>query len=654
MMLKEFKKIISNRWIVFLLILLSFINVFLDVKVTEKDWVRIEQEHISNQEKIDAYSEYIENIRSNADILATFDLFNDGSDYQAKSAGKVVEAYDVVKSVKPVNGNYTAVEKFTTIGFTDIIIFIIMLQCIIVVINTDVKYGMLTLLKSCKKGRVRLVLDKMGAIFLADLLVTFCVFAIHGISLYATYGCDSLNVPLQSVMEFYESSLPITIGQYIILFFVLKVLATFAYSIIIFAIAIVCSNSGIVYSTVGVIMVASFITYTRILWDYAIAPLKIISPITLIDVRAVTCKYYNINMFGNPVNIMSVAIAVIILYIVILGLVSVVLFSKNINVTFRLRKKNTNKKQTRKMHIKGMLAMEYKKVLITNKGIVIILILIILQGFVISEVDTELSDEQKFYAGYMNDIEGPQSKETDKYIDTENKRYKELTKEYENHMEQFMAGEIDQTVMIAIQEQYDWDMYPYPAFEKVKAQRKYLNRLEKEQNIKGWFVNDIGINYLIHPELIYSENIAWIFMMMAIILLVIACMGYEEQTRMDRLTDTMICGTRKLFQKKVVVSLGITTIVFLISNLPYFLLVTGTYEFGGVLAPLKSLQEFEHFALNISVTAYLIALYIFKFIVSLLAMTLVIIISRKCKGYIKKIAFSVTLIIVPMLIFTVL
>ncbi|MFQ9514456.1 MAG: hypothetical protein ACLRZ9_01375 [Eubacterium sp.] len=653
MVLKEFKKIFLNKWIIFLLILLCFINVFLNIKITDKDKENIQQEYAVSQEKIDEYGEYIDNVRENAKIISSFELFNEGSDYQTKSAEKIVKAYDNVKNVKPVYGNYVAVGKFTNIGFTDIIIFIVMLQCTMVLINTDVKNGMLILLKSCKRGRVRLVLGKIGALFLADLIVTFSVMFVHGISLYAAYGCSSLTVPLQSVSEFYESFLPITIIQYIVLFFIFKIFAVFTYSLMIFFLAVICRNSGIIYSITGVIILISFITYTRILWDYATALFKIISPITLIDIKAVTCKYYNMNILGNPISIMAVAILCIILYIVILEIASVVMFSNNINIALRLKKKLCLRKNKEK-HVKGMLSMEYKKLLITNKGIIILLILILLQSFIVQETDTELSEEQLYYAHYIDDIEGEQSKQTNDYISLEKKRYKTLNADYEKNTELFNAGKIDAMSMAALQEQYDWEMRKYPSFEKVKAHKKYLDSLEKEQNIKGWFVNDIGINYIIHPELIYSENIAWIFMMMAIILLVTSCMGYEEQTGMEHLTDTMTFGKKKLLKKKVMVTTWITTLIFIISNLPYFLLMKYNYKFSGVMAPIKSLEEFEHFALNIPIAVYLILLYITKFIFTLFVMVLVIVIARQCRGYIKKVAISVTLIIVPMLIFTVL
>ena len=181
-----------------------------------------------------------------------------------------------------------------------------------------------------------------------------------------------------------------------------------------------------------------------------------------------------------------------------------------------------------------------------------------------------------------------------------------------------------------------------------------MNGLEKRQNVKGWFTNDIGINYVIHPKSIYSENIAWIFMLIAMIVTIVSCMGYEEQTGMDKLTDTMINGKGKLFKAKLKVSAYISLAIFVISNLPFLFIMLNKFRFSAVMAPLKSIREFEYFPINISILWFLIGLYILKFIIVLITMGFITIISRKCKGYVKKVAICTTVLIVPMIIFTIL
>ena len=659
MAIKELKKILSVGWIIFILVILCLINIFLDINVTNSEKNEIKKEYSLSEKKIDGYETYVENIRENADTIANFDIFDKGNNYQSESGKKIVRAYENVKGVKPVKGNYVAIDKLVSFGFTDIIVFLIMLQCAILLINIDEKCSMLTFLKSCKKGRVNLLLGKAGALLLMSAIVNCFVYLSHGMALVYKYGCSNLNVPIQSLLDFYESSLPITIVGYIVLFLLIKIFAVFAYSLIVFLLAVVFSNNVIVYSLTGLIIGVTILPYIKIKWDYWSAIFKLLSPVTLTNVKEYSCKYYNVNIFGTPFSIFNMAVGVIVLYIVLWIFLSVIFFSKNIHISLNLKKitklkDKNNKNGNREKKIKGITFMEVKKLLITNKGIIVILVLVLLQGYLLGEVNTELDEYQKYYASYMDDLEGVQNKNSDAYIDKEKNRFADLKKEYKNNKKRYESGKINVAAFLAYQDEYQWNMAPYGAFKAVLKQRKYLNGLEKRQNVKGWFTNDIGINYVIHPKSIYSENIAWIFMLIAMIVTIVSCMGYEEQTGMDKLTDTMINGKGKLFKAKLKVSAYISLAIFVISNLPFLFIMLNKFRFSAVMAPLKSIREFEYFPINISILWFLIGLYILKFIIVLITMGFITIISRKCKGYVKKVAICTTVLIVPMIIFTIL
>ena len=125
MAIKELKKILSVGWIIFILVILCLINIFLDINVTNSEKNEIKKEYSLSEKKIDGYETYVENIRENADTIANFDIFDKGNNYQSESGKKIVRAYENVKGVKPVKGNYVAIDKLVSFGFTDIIAFFI-------------------------------------------------------------------------------------------------------------------------------------------------------------------------------------------------------------------------------------------------------------------------------------------------------------------------------------------------------------------------------------------------------------------------------------------------------------------------------------------------------------------------------------------------
>ena len=193
---------------------------------------------------------------------------------------------------------------------------------------------------------------------------------------------------------------------------------------------------------------------------------------------------------------------------------------------------------------------------------------------------------------------------------------------------------------------------PNVAFKKVLKRQKYLKKLNRDRGIQGWYVNDIGINYLIHPNRIYNEKIAWIFMMLIMSVMVVICMAYEEQTGMDRLSDTTMFGGRKLLNKKIIASVTVSLLIFAISNLPFLILVIRSYHFSGVMAPINSLMGYENW-IRVPILIVLMGVYIVKLLIMLMATMVVILISCKLTGMVKKMAVSITILVVPLIIMTI-
>lgn len=293
--------------------------------------------------------------------------------------------------------------------------------------------------------------------------------------------------------------------------------------------------------------------------------------------------------------------------------------------------------------------MEFKKVFITNKGIIIIALLCIIQLFILSKVDTSMEGTLLYYNNYMNVLEGPMTEKSEKYIEDEKGHFSNVKSEYEDKQQLYMAGKISYSEMSIIEDRYVRDMIPYVAFKKVLKQQEHIKSMKDSKNQDAWYVNDIGINHLIYPEEIYSEKLSWLFMLLTMIVLVVTCVAYEEHTGMDKLSNVTLLGRKELFKDKLVVCGVIVLSTFAISNLSFLLLALKSYKFSGTIAPANSLRTFSYLG-ELPIWVLLLAIYLMKFLVMILAAVLTIIIAKKVSGIIKKIAIAMTIIIVPLLI----
>ena len=94
MVIKEFRKILSQKWIIYILFVLCFVNIFLDTRNVESEIKKADRKQEEHIERIQNYGKYIDNISSNASVISGFSLFEDNSNYQSKSAKKIVKAYE--------------------------------------------------------------------------------------------------------------------------------------------------------------------------------------------------------------------------------------------------------------------------------------------------------------------------------------------------------------------------------------------------------------------------------------------------------------------------------------------------------------------------------------------------------------------------------
>ena len=82
----------------------------------------------------------------------------------------------------------------------------------------------------------------------------------------------------------------------------------------------------------------------------------------------------------------------------------IIFFSNNVDINIKLKK--NNKALSQKFRVRTMTFMEYKKVLVINKGIFILIALAITQIYMMNNIDTQMDETQKYYSEYMQKLEG--------------------------------------------------------------------------------------------------------------------------------------------------------------------------------------------------------------------------------------------------------
>ncbi|MFR4318109.1 MAG: hypothetical protein ACLT2Z_00690 [Eubacterium sp.] len=108
--------------------------------------------------------------------------------------------------------------------------------------------------------------------------------------------------------------------------------------------------------------------------------------------------------------------------------------------------------------------MEFKKLFIKNKGLIILVLFCLIQCFIISEVDTSLDGEAKYYVQYMDKIQGP-NEEANSFIDKEERYFKMKTK-IQKMQNKYIKGKISDGQLMVAESKYEKAMEPMMHFQK--------------------------------------------------------------------------------------------------------------------------------------------------------------------------------------------
>ena len=136
--------------------------------------------------------------------------------------------------------------------------------------------------------------------FAAGVTVWFTLIDIvqHGM----IYSCDGLDLPLYAIEQFKATPLNLTIWQYILLDFALKLLAVTFFAALILLISVLCDKWISAFS-------AEIGTIGGLIAIYDFLPqFTFLDPVSLLTSRELFSKFDTVNVFGNAVSEYAITI----------------------------------------------------------------------------------------------------------------------------------------------------------------------------------------------------------------------------------------------------------------------------------------------------------------------------------------------------------
>ncbi|MDE6035471.1 MAG: hypothetical protein K2G36_06135, partial [Ruminococcus sp.] len=242
------------------------------------------------------YSEYLENIKSQADSMTSVSIFAKPDTFNYRSIVRTPPAYENVQNVKPVFDMSQGIVSATDNNFTDVFCGFVILFATLIIMIADREQGLSGLLFSLKRGRSYLIYVKLLTLISVISSMVLFLYTENFILNSYIYGLGNLSRPIQSVSGFIGCNLNMSVVGYLFLYLLFKIFALTTSGAVLALIAVNTKNIVSFYGISSVIFITEGLAYVKIhpLSVYSI--FRYINLISFTKVNEIFCNYKNINL----------------------------------------------------------------------------------------------------------------------------------------------------------------------------------------------------------------------------------------------------------------------------------------------------------------------------------------------------------------------
>ena len=183
------------------------------------------------------------------------------------------------------------------------ILFLLAIFVLVLSFFEDKRCGLLPLVRACPKGRRALALERLGLLLLASFALTVLLCFLPLVLAFFLYGgTETLGHTVQSVEGFRTCTLHLTVGGWIGLYFLVKVLCGFLLGLLAWSILSFLSQIQLAWLVLLGILGVEYAAWTLIAPQMAISILRYVNLFAYVFPAETLSAYVNMNFFGYPVG----------------------------------------------------------------------------------------------------------------------------------------------------------------------------------------------------------------------------------------------------------------------------------------------------------------------------------------------------------------
>lgn len=601
---------------------------------------------------IDQYEVFVNEMESRADAQLRFSIFSKPGTFAYNNIAKTPSDFERLKRIEITPGFDLGLKLATTFELTDyLVLFLVVLVCI-TLFSIEREKGLTILVKSTPMGRTETLFAK--------LFVTAVTVVCFGVVYYAStllvseisFGLGDLSRSIQSVPEFMNCNLKITVFEYLCLWVVQKVLTLCAVSMMFALLFTLIKSTNITYIVLAVLLGVQFVCFNFI---DPLAPLnhfKYINVFYFLSGNGLLGSYLNLNFVTKPVNVLWTYLGFLILCFGACTVASALAFSKQnqFSVKTHLGKFTDNIRRRINIfsHNTTVFGGECFKHYISSKAILVLLVLLFFAyGNFTDDISiTYSSGADVAYAAYMNELQGEVTQEKEEFLQNEQSYFDSLYLEIETiNSDTTLTDDEKSMKIMAVENILDTRG---KGFEKVMLQYSTITWVGEELGITPYFINEnIG------TRLMANSAREWNYFALLLVLSVFtlsSLFAYEHKREMSKLISATQKGKGRLFFAKLSVATITYTVIYILLYLPYMVNFIKTFGITIFSEPLVFLEGFAGLGNDMNIFSALILENLTHIFIGIAAMSFILLMSEKLKSTVTAMTVSTAVTLIPCLL----
>lgn len=585
------------------------------------------------------HEEYIDGIDESAKRLTTLSFFADENSFTYRNALKTQEVFSglrgILISVNPSRG----IEVATDSRITDIAALFFILYMGITLWCREGESNIKLLIRTTPSGRQKLGLVKLLVMLMGSALAVLVLHGSNFAMAAGIYGIGNLSMPVIMLEKYSASTLNVSLGTFIVLYFIYKMLV---YIWSAFLISMLCNLAG--NTVFSCFAIATAVGVSALLF-YGVSPVSYLAPFGILNLFGLLNDdlffkiYRNLNFFGYPIDVRLCFIILLLLGFICFGAVSVSVFSKKqirVNAKYRewrIRRIYNKMRRFFESHT-GLWRHEGYKVMISQKLLIILILVIGLQMYRYQPFEVRYMQPKEYYLRYyLEMLSGPATEEKFKFVEEEEARLKKIEKE---------SRAIQSLGMLSKELEIELD--------KAEAMKLLTERCEYlKQNEGAYFIYDKGFEVLTAK----NGNNHDLLLAVIVFILISGCIpcvhAPDIQSGICRVTSASRFGRKKADGIRLGLVLLLGALSYLVAYVPEFAQLWLSYELQPNMFtyPVNSLPWLCEFGKEMSIGMYLFLVYFVRFVAVVTLAAAVGALSKKIGNVSYSIVVAVVITLIP-------